>query len=98
MGAFWRRDIFIILVTGILLYFGSSWQFSRKDVDAAIYQCDATAFWQGQSGLQHLPVEQCAFLNERGNIVNSMIKYHVPHPIVQVAQSQNAMTQFHTLP
>jgi len=101
MGAFWRRDIFIILVTGILLYFGSSWQFSKKDVDAAIYQCDATAFWQGQSGLQHLPVEQCAFLNRKGrvdSVTQSMIRHHIPHPIVQVAQSQMETIQFHTLP
>ncbi len=96
------RDIFIILVAGTLLYFGSSWQFSKKGADAGIYQCYATAFWQGQSGLQHLPVEQCAFLNEQGNVVDSaiesMIKHHIPHPIVQIARSQNATTQFHTLP
>lgn len=98
----WKRDIFLILVAGTLLYFGSSWQFSKKGADAAIYQCYATAFWQGQSGLQHLPVEQCAFLNEPGSVVDSaiesMIKHHIPHPIVQIARSQNATTQFHSLP
>ena len=98
----WKRDIFLILVAGTLLYFGSSWQFSKKGADAAIYQCYATAFWQGQSGLQHLPVEQCAFLNEPGSVVDSaiesMIKHHIPHPIVQIARSQNATTQFHALP
>jgi hypothetical protein len=94
-------DVIILFIASILLYYGSSWQFSKLGVDAAIYQCYATAFWQGSTGLQHLPAEQCAFLHDTSmldGVVNSMIKHHVPHFIVLIAQYQNHTLLFHTLP
>ena len=94
-------DVIVLLIAGVLLYYGSSWQFTQPGVDATIYQCDATAFWQGSAGLQQLPAAQCAFLHDTGmldGIVKAMISDHVPNFIVQIAQYQEHTLAFHTLP
>ena len=94
-------DVVILVIAGVLLYYGSSWQFSQLGVDAAIYQCYATAFWQGSAGLQQLPASQCAFLYKKeilDSVIQSMVMYHIPHPIVLIAQNQNNTVLFHTLP
>jgi Glycosyltransferase family 87 len=94
-------DIIILVIAGVLLYYGSSWQFVQTGVDAAIYQCYATAFWQGPAGLQQLPAGQCSFLYHKDildGVIQSMIMYHIPHPIVLIAQNQNNTILFHTLP
>jgi Glycosyltransferase family 87 len=94
-------DFIVLFIASILLYYGTSWQFSQAGVDATIYQCDATAFWQGATGLQQLPAKQCAFLHDTGmldSIVKSMPGYHLPNFIVQIAQYQNHALAFHTLP
>jgi len=94
-------DIAIILLIGILLFYGSSRQFSDKYVDAAIYQCYAVAFWQGASGLHALSSGQCAFLNNKdllNIVIQSLTNHHIPHWIVQLAIRQEAGVRFHTLP
>jgi hypothetical protein len=94
-------DLVLLIAAGALLYNGSSWQFSNQHVDAAIYQCYATAFWQGSDGLQQLPQEQCAFLNNNSTLqrsVQALQKYHAPQPIIQLVKDQSASVRFHTLP
>src|SRR5581483_967027 len=56
------QDALVLLVLGGILYSGASWQMFWRGSDAAFYQCYAVAFWQGWSGLQKLPPEQCTFL------------------------------------
>jgi Glycosyltransferase family 87 len=96
-----KATLLLLLFACGVLWYGSSWQFSRKDVDAAIYQCYAVAFWQGQPGLQSLPHGQCSFLEDKSILdeaIESMEKHHVPHSVVQLAPYQESVTQFHTLP
>ncbi|GHO61920.1 hypothetical protein KSC_008120 [Ktedonobacter sp. SOSP1-52] len=94
-------DILLLLLAGMLLYYGSSWQFSSKYVDAAIYQCYAVAFWHGQDGLNQLPSEQCAFLNDKGMLqseIQRLHKYHAPAPIISLAERQLSGVRSHTTP
>ena len=63
------RNICILVLIGIILYFGAFWQIfdarpgatGPSDVDK--YQCYEVAFWQGASGLHTLPEAQCQFLS-----------------------------------
>lgn len=62
------RNICILVLIGVLLYFGAFWQVfdprpgatAPSDVDK--YQCYEVAFWQGEAGLRALPKAQCQFL------------------------------------
>lgn len=62
------RNISILVLIGIILYFGAFWQVfdprpgatGPSDVDK--YQCYEIAFWQGASELRTLPEAQCQFL------------------------------------
>ena len=62
------RNIAILVLIGVILYFGAFWQIfdprpgatAPSDVDK--YQCYEVAFWQGASGLHALPEAQCQFL------------------------------------
>lgn len=62
------RNIAILVLVGVLLYFGAFWQIfdprpgatTPSDVDK--YQCYEVAFWQGEAGLRTLPETQCQFM------------------------------------
>lgn len=51
-----------IIVAGILMFCGASWQIFWDFTDAARYQCYALIFWLGGKGAQLLPPTQCSFL------------------------------------
>src|SRR6516165_1784054 len=60
-------DACIIVVMGVILFWGVSTQFSNRYNDATRYQCYAISFWQGKAGLHALGLDanaksQCAFL------------------------------------
>ena len=55
-------DAFCILATGILCFWGASWQLFKPFADVSRYQCYATAFWGGESALKSLPHTQCVFI------------------------------------
>src|SRR5438874_7086521 len=56
-------DIGVILLMGIVLFWGAASQFYNQYNDATRYQCYAVAFWHGTPGLASLPPKQCAFLS-----------------------------------
>jgi hypothetical protein len=60
-GLRWQ-DLVIILLMGVLLFYGASWQIWHTNTDAAKYECYAVAFWQGADGLKNLPQDQCEFV------------------------------------
>lgn len=51
-----------------VLYYGAFWKSldmqssAARQSDVAKYECYAVSFWQGTSGLQALPEEQCSFI------------------------------------
>lgn len=61
-------DIALLLIIGLVLYYGSFWKSlnthstAAQQTDAARYECYTVAFWKGFSALQELPAQQCAFL------------------------------------
>ncbi|MBO0796165.1 MAG: DUF2029 domain-containing protein, partial [Ktedonobacteraceae bacterium] len=66
------QDICIVLLMGILLYVGCSWQIFRTNTDVAKYECYAVAFWQGTEAFKSLPAGQCDFaLGKNPSFVSS---------------------------
>src|SRR6201998_1860065 len=60
-------DIAVLIVMGVILFWGTSTQFPNLYNDMTRYQCYAIAFWQGQTGLQAHGLlatsqSQCAFM------------------------------------
>ncbi len=101
-------DMFIVLVMGILLYYGASWQISRWFTDAGKYQCYSVAFWRGAPALKNLPVPelQCHFITDSqetvfittSTLVERMSAYHFPHWLISFVASQSPSQPFHALP
>jgi len=79
----------------------------RTDVDVAHYQCYAVAFWQGWSGLQHLPPKQCTFIiypdkNQtiisQDELLHVMQQWSVPSILTRFVAAQSSDLPYHTLP
>ncbi len=90
------------LVWGVL-YSGASWQMFWSGSDAAYYQCYAVAFWQGWSGLQKLPPEQCTFLTHPDKNVmlitqDDLLQLRLPSGLIQFLAAQSSEKPYHTLP
>jgi hypothetical protein len=99
-------DIAVVIVMGILLYCGASWQIFFPYTDAAKYQCYADAFLHGTESVKSLPSSQCSFIFHtygqtytNVKIANSLrTKYHAPEVLVNFVASQNLTGSFHALP
>ena len=52
-----------IIIVGILMFGGTSWEIFWLSTDPARYQCYALTFWLGSSAAQLLPAGQCSFLH-----------------------------------
>jgi hypothetical protein len=101
------QDALILLVLGGILYSGASWQMFWRGSDAAYYQCYAVAFWQGWSGLQKLPPEQCTFLTHpdknamlitQNELLHNMQQWRIPSGLRQFFAAQSPEKPYHTLP
>src|SRR6266700_4186671 len=61
-------DIALLLVVGLVLYYGSYWKSldlhsaAAQQTDVARYECYTVAFWQGLAALHDLPEQQCTFI------------------------------------
>jgi hypothetical protein len=101
------QEAMVLLIWGSLLYYGSFWQMFRTDADAARYQCYAVAFWQGWSGLQHLPPEQCTFMIHpdkyltvisQDGLLHAMQQWKLPPSLIHVVAAQQPDQPYHILP
>jgi hypothetical protein len=52
-----------IIIVGILMFGGTSWEIFWLSTDPARYQCYALTFWLGSSAVPLLPAGQCSFLH-----------------------------------
>lgn len=98
-------DIAVLLVVGLLLFWGTSTQFSNLYNDMTRYQCYALVFWQGQAGLQAhgliaTSTSQCAFLltHSSSSLVTKLSHYHLPSFLLSILNAQSTTQPFHTLP
>ena len=99
-------DIVVVIVMGILLYCGASWQIFFHYTDAAKYQCYASAFLYGTASVKLYPASQCRFIfHNYGHIyTNAQIAndlrnvYHAPNVVVNFVKSQDVTHSFHALP
>src|SRR6266498_6078715 len=55
-------DAVVVVVMGILLYCGASWQIFNTNTDAARYQCYASTFLYGMAAIRSYPASQCGFI------------------------------------
>jgi hypothetical protein len=101
------QDAVVLLVLGGLLYYGAYWEMFRTDSDAARYQCYAVAFWQGWSGLQKLPPEQCTFITHpdknltivsQNGLLHAMKQWKLPSSLIQFIATQSPAQPYHALP
>lgn len=99
-GWLYAIDLCVVLFMCIILYWGTTTQFSNLYNDATRYQCYATAFWGGMPALSSLPPKQCAFLQQTASssLATKLQQKHVPDILVKLVQSQNTAQPFHTLP
>jgi len=93
-------DALVIVAMGVLLFWGTSTQFANRFNDVTRYQCYATVFWQGRSGLAALPTDQCAFLatDATTSLVQIMYKRHLPVSLIHLVQGQDVAGPLHVLP
>ncbi len=91
-------DILIVLLMGIILFWGAASQFYNQYNDATRYQCYAVGFWQGTGGLAALPSKQCAFLQTSSTAVQKLQEQHFPHILINLVASQSPAQPFHLLP
>src|SRR6266568_7592090 len=108
----WKRrwvllvDLVVLVALALVLYWGTSTQFSNLYGDMTRYQCYAIVFWQGQAGLQthHLidsATSQCAFLNTNttaSGLLTSIEKRHYLAPLLALINAQPSNQAFSALP
>jgi hypothetical protein len=98
-------DIGVLLVMGIILFWGTSTQFSNIYGDMTRYQCYAIAFWQGQAGLQAHGLQatsqsQCAFMlaNSSSALTAKLTQHHLPAFLINLINAQPSTQPFRALP
>ena len=98
-------DIFVLCILSLMLFWGTSTQFSNPFNDMTRYQCYALAFWQGQAGvqaagLQATPQSQCSFLftNSSADPIAQTRIHHLPSLLQNLAATQSNTQPFHALP
>jgi hypothetical protein len=101
------QDGLVLLILGSLLYYGAFWEMFHVDSDVARYQCYAVAFWQGWSGLQTLPLEQCTFITHpdknliivsQDSLLHAMRQWNLPPALIQFIAIQSPAQPYHALP
>ena len=101
------QDALILLVLGGVFYLGASWQIFATDSDPSRYQCYAVAFWQGWTGFQKLPPEQCTFLVHpdkhlivisQDSLLHTMQQWGMPSGLIHFVAAQSPDQPYHTLP
>lgn len=98
-------DLGVLLVMAVMLFWGTSTQFSNPYGDMTRYQCYAISFWRGEAGLQAYGLRtnsqsQCAFINESASTssIPGIIKRHLPSALAHYIASQSNAQAFHALP
>ncbi len=93
-------DTAIVVLMGVILFWGATSQFPNQFNDATRYQCYAVAFWQGTPGLAALPPKQCDFLNAStsSTLAQKLKEQGFPALLVSLAASQNTSQPLHLLP
>ncbi len=98
-------DILVLLAMSLVLFWGTSTQFSNPYNDMTRYQCYALAFWQGQAGvqahgLQATSQSQCSFLsaNSAADPIAQTRIQHLPSFLQHIVDSQSNTQAFHALP
>lgn len=100
-------DAGVLLVMGVLLYVGASWQIFKTNTDAALYQCYAVSFWQGIPALNTLPAHQCSLITEpppylavvsQKTLLGQMHQSGLPAWLIQFVSAQSPTQPFHALP
>lgn len=98
-------DITILVVLGLVLFWGTSTEFGDLHNDVNRDQCYAIAFWQGQAGLQAhglqaTPGSQCSFLlaNSAADPIVQTHMHSLPSFLQMLADSQSSTQAFHALP
>jgi hypothetical protein len=102
-----KVDVLVVLLMGVLLYIGASWQMLHTNTDAARYQCYAVSFWRGLPALSTLPDQQCTFITHpssdltvvsQSSLLAGMQQWGLPSGLIQFVASQDIMQPFHVLP
>src|SRR5947209_9716498 len=97
------QDVVVLaLLAGLLLY-GVSMGPSR---DPLFYQCYALAFWQGSSGFEKLPPEQCSMISvdpglttvSQERILHALQQWRLPSRLIQLVAAQSPDLPYHRLP
>ncbi len=93
-------DVCIIVVMGMLLFWGASTQFYNQYNDVHRYQCYAVAFWHGTPALSSLPKGQCDFLQGSSSTAFAQKLQSKKYPafLVKLVQSQSTLQPLHALP
>jgi Glycosyltransferase family 87 len=98
-------DLVVLGVLGVVLFWGTSTQFSNPYNDMTRYQCYAIAFWQGQPGLQAhglqaTPQSQCSFLsaNSTANLIGMVSGHRFLSVLTPLVAAQSTTQAFHSLP
>ena len=102
-------DVLIVVIMGVLLYYGTAWQLFTWYTDAGKYECYAVAFWQGTSALKTLPVNklQCVFVTHplpetifmtNQTLLAILQSHHAPSWLITFIASQSVHVPFHSLP
>ena len=90
----------IVVVMGVLLFWGASTQFYNQYNDVHRYQCYGTAFWYGMPALSSLPKGQCNFLQQSSSTAFAQKLQAKKYPafLVKLVESQSTTQSFHALP
>jgi len=93
-------DIGIVLAMSGLLMYAAWYQVFQPKTDVGSYQCYALLFWKGMHGIDGLPPEQCAFLEDYSPdaIIESMKSPGILTGLINLAESQVTSGPFHFLP
>src|SRR5437660_645505 len=99
-------DFVVLVAMGIILFWGTSTQFSNTHNDVTRYQCYAIAFWQGQTGLDAHGLEasntsQCTFLStdfSSSALSAKLHQHHLPSILQKLIDAQPSTQPFRALP
>lgn len=96
-------DLAVLLVLGLLLFWGASPQILRPGDDLSRYHCYAIAFWQGQAGLQAHGLmtnaqSPCTFLTESATSNLFANVQHFPTFLQNIIHAQPTTQPLRILP
>jgi hypothetical protein len=106
-------DIALLLVVGLILYYGSYWKSldlhsaAAQQTDVARYECYTVAFWQGLAALHELPEQQCTFITHptatthvlsTADILQKLAAAGAPDWLTRLIATQSPTLPLHALP